>query len=143
MRLGVAIVVLVAIVGLGLHLSRSMMHNTAPGLDLSRSKATGQGLYVATITPEGGEPKIGPLHSWILAVTTPDGTPVDGASISIDGGMPDHDHGLPTAPRVTAQLGEGRYRIEGVKFSMPGRWVLTVTVDASAGKDETTFNLML
>ena len=86
---------------------------------------------------------MGPIHAWVLAVTTADGTPVEGASITVDGGMPDHDHGLPTAPRVTAELGEGRYRIDGVKFSMPGWWVLKVTVSGPRGADEATFNLML
>jgi len=57
--------------------------------------------------------------------------------------MPEHNHGLPTAPQVTAGLGEGRYRLEGVKFSMPGRWVLRIAVDGAQGKDEATFNLVL
>jgi len=142
-RSGIAIAVLVLLVGIGLYLSRSMTQDTGPDLDLSRSKATEQSFYVATITPEDGEPKVGPLHSWVLALTTADGTPVEGASVSVDGGMPNHNHGLPTAPRVTADLGEGRYRIEGVKFSMPGWWVLTVTVDGPQGADRATFNLML
>jgi len=142
-RVGVAVAVLVLIVALGLYLSRSMMQNPIGELDLSRSKPTAQGLYLTTITPEGGEPSVGPMHSWVVEVKTPDGRAVDGATISVDGGMPEHNHGLPTAPQVTAGLGEGRYRIEGVKFSMPGRWVLRIAVDGAQGKDEATFNLML
>jgi hypothetical protein len=57
--------------------------------------------------------------------------------------MPDHNHGLPTQPEVTDDLGNGRYRLEGVKFSMPGRWVLRLSVEAPAGADEVLFNLKL
>jgi hypothetical protein len=57
--------------------------------------------------------------------------------------MPDHDHGLPTAPRVTAELPGGRYRIEGVKFTMPGKWVLKFTITAAPGTDEASFDLTL
>jgi hypothetical protein len=142
MRTGLAVLVLVLLVAAGLTYSR-MAPQAVPELDLVRSKATAEDLYIATITPEEGEPTVGPLHSWVLAVTTADGTPVEGASISVDGGMPEHAHGLPTAPQVTAVLGEGRYRIEGVKFSMPGWWELKVTIAGPQGTDATTFNLML
>ncbi len=142
MRTGIAVLVLVLLVAAGLVYSR-MAPRAVPEPDLLRSKATAAELYIATITPEAGEPTVGPLHSWVLAVTTADGTPVEAATITVDGGMPEHDHGLPTAPEVTTALGEGRYRIEGVKFSMPGWWVLEVTIAGPKGTDTATFNLKL
>ena len=54
-----------------------------------------------------------------------------------------HDHGLPTAPRVTETLGEGDYLLEGMKFQMPGHWVVTLAIDAGEGDDSVTFELML
>ena len=39
--------------------------------------------------------------------------------------------------------GEGRYRIEGVKFSMSGWWELKFDISAPAGTDTVTFNLVL
>ena len=52
-------------------------------------------------------------------------------------------HGLPTSPKATASLGQGRYRIEGVKFNMTGLWELKLAITAPAGEDKVTFNLML
>ncbi|AMS41999.1 FixH family protein [Aminobacter aminovorans] len=115
----------------------------APGPDFARSKNSAKGLYALSIAPEAGEPRQGELHAWVVTVKTRQGAPVEGAAISVGGGMPEHAHGLPTSPEATAYLGDGRYRIEGVKFSMPGWWQLKLGVSAPAGADEATFNLVL
>jgi hypothetical protein len=115
----------------------------APGPDLARSKNSAKGLYALSIAPEAGEPRQGELHAWVVTVKTRQGAPVEGAAISVGGGMPEHAHGLPTSPEATAYLGDGRYRIEGMKFSMPGWWQLKLGVSAPAGADEATFNLVL
>jgi len=115
----------------------------APGPDLARTKNSAKGLYALSIAPEAGEPRQGELHAWVVTVKTRQGAPVEGAAISVGGGMPEHAHGLPTSPEATAYLGDGRYRIEGMKFSMPGWWQLKLGVSAPAGADEATFNLVL
>ncbi|MGE0501855.1 MAG: FixH family protein [Rhizobiaceae bacterium] len=112
-------------------------------LDLARSKATANGLYVAAVEPEVEPVQQGPLHAWIVTVTMPDGAAVEGAAIAVDGGMPQHGHGLPTAPAVAAYLGEGRYRIDGVRFNMAGWWELKLTITAPAGEDTAYFNILL
>jgi hypothetical protein len=112
-------------------------------LDLSRSKPTEKGVFVAAVEPEAGSFKQNEMHSWVLTLRNPDGTPVEDASIEVDGGMPDHNHGLPTSPEVTVHLGEGRYRVEGVKFNMGGWWVLRFAISSPAGADEAVFNLTL
>lgn len=71
------------------------------------------------------------------------GMPVEGATISVDGGMPQHGHGLPTTPRVTRALGEGAYQVEGLKFNMGGWWEVKFRIEAAAGVDSVTFNLAL
>jgi hypothetical protein len=78
-----------------------------------------------------------------VAITDAAGTPVDGATIQIDGGMPQHGHGLPTRPRVTRALGNGLYEIEGVRFNMGGWWEFTLAINAPSGSDIVTFNLAL
>ncbi|HAU23728.1 MAG TPA: Auxin-binding protein [Gammaproteobacteria bacterium] len=75
------------------------------------------------------------IHSWELALTGPDESPVTGAEIFVTGGMPDHDHGLPTLPIVTRETSPGRYLLEGVRFHMPGRWQLTVTINSPQGDE--------
>jgi hypothetical protein len=49
--------------------------------------------------------------------------------------MPDHDHGLPTLPVVTRETSPGRYLLEGVRFHMPGRWQLTLTITSPQGDE--------
>lgn len=141
-RYAAAALVVVLVAGGGI----MAMHGfSAPpaDLDLSRSKATEKGVFLASVEPEAGSFKQGEMHSWMLMLKKPDGTPVEDASIKVDGGMPDHNHGLPTSPQVTSHLGEGRYRVEGVKFNMGGWWVLRFAISAPTGADEAVFNLAL
>ncbi len=122
-----------------------MMIAMAPpsDLDLSRSRTTANGLFAVEIAPENTDFERNTMHSWIVTVKTLAGEPVEDAQIAVDGGMPQHGHGLPTAPQVTASLGEGRYRIEGVRFNMSGWWEFKLHVRAAAGEDDVTFNLSL
>ncbi|MEC9343219.1 MAG: FixH family protein [Pseudomonadota bacterium] len=98
------------------------------------------GLYRVTIRPEQSPAGVGPIHAWIANVTDADGKPVEGADIAIDGGMPGHGHGLPTAPAMTDVLAPGEYRIDGVKFSMTGAWELRLAIEAPAGADTAVFS---
>jgi hypothetical protein len=82
-------------------------------------------------------------HSWLLTVQTPDGAPVSAARITVDGGMPAHMHGLPTQPQVTAADASGAYRVEGVRFQMPGEWVITFTIQAGEVTDSVAFPFTL
>lgn len=138
----VAVVALVA-VALGAYLAMPSTAPMKPEIDQSRSRMTANGLYSAAIEPESPDIKQGELHSWILTVNMPDGEPVDDAKVAVGGGMPDHNHGLPTSPQMTEHLGDGRYRIEGVKFSMSGWWELRFDISSAAGSDTVTFNLVL
>jgi len=45
------------------------------------------------------------------------------ALAKVDANMPEHRHGMNYRPSITA-TGEGRYRVEGMLFHMPGRWRL-------------------
>lgn len=91
-----------------------------------------ENLLVSYSTP-AGPPEINRMHSWILHVETSDGVPVEGAKLTVTGGMPEHDHGLPTQPRVTEELGGGNYRLEGMRFHMSGYWEIEVTVVTPEG----------
>jgi hypothetical protein len=105
-------------------------------------RTSAQGRYVATLEP--AEPlKVRKLQSVQVTIADAAGQPLDGAAITIDGGMPEHGHGLPTRPRVTKQLGHGTYVIDGVRFNMGGWWEFKVAVEGKAGADTVTFNLAL
>ena len=83
------------------------------------------------------------IHGWRLRLTTADDTPIANANISVTGGMPDHDHGLPTRPESTGEVAPGVYSLEGVRFHMPGRWLLTfsIVVDGEADSAIVEFTL--
>ena len=65
------------------------------------------------------------------------------ATIAVDGGMPQHGHGLPTKPRVTKRLGNGEHVVDGMKFNMGGWWVVDFTIDANGQSDAIRFNMAL
>lgn len=96
-------------------------------MPFSAALADTAGLRVTYTTPEG-PPVINQIHTWILHVETAQGEPVNNARIEVVGGMPEHDHGLPTRPKVTEALGGGDYRLEGMRFHMQGRWEISVTI---------------
>lgn len=138
-----AVVVAVALIAVAAFAAMHLMTPPPAELDLSREKPSAQGIYVVSIEPDGEAVPQGALHAWIATVATPQGEPVTDARIAVGGGMPGHGHGLPTAPEVSGHLGEGRYRIEGVRFNMGGHWVLDLAISAPAGDDEVSFDLML
>ena len=127
----------------------AVVYLTAPqsaqlaGPDVSRTKKTDNGLYMVSFVPERGVVRQGELESWLLTLKTKTGASVERAAIAISGGMPQHNHGLPTSPQVTDYLGEGRYRIEGLKFTMSGWWQLRFAISSGAGSDTVLFNVVL
>lgn len=75
------------------------------------------------------------MHAWVLHLETAAGEPVTGATITVEGGMPAHDHGLPTEPRITGELGDGAYLLEGLRFHMNGAWEITIRLRAGDERD--------
>lgn len=99
--------------------------------------------FVGSWTSDPAVPPINMVHQWVLHIETPDGQPVEGASITVGGDMPAHGHGMPTQPEVTADLGGGDYRVEGMAFQMGGYWIIDVTVTAGGETDLIRFGLEL
>lgn len=86
---------------------------------------------------------INQIHSWLIHVNTQNGDPVDDAVIKVNGGMPEHNHGLPTSPQITRNLGNGEYLLEGMKFHMNGHWQITVSISHDDAEDAVTFDMAL
>lgn len=105
-------------------------------------RASVAGLYQATLEPEAPL-RVRAMQSVRLVVLGADGRAVERAEIVVDGGMPEHGHGLPTRPRVTRSLGAGAYEVEGVRFNMGGWWELKFEIAGVAGRDTVVFNLDL
>ncbi len=104
---------------------------------------TRSGYYRVSFESELEPIVINTMHAWVFQVTSPQGDPVSGALLTASGGMPEHNHGLPTAPRMTAELGDGRYRFEGFRFHMNGAWELTVTIDVDGRRDTVVITLTI
>lgn len=117
---------------------------TPPGdLDLSLRHASAQGRYLVQLEPPAATPALNQIHAWQVRLSAPDGRPVRDARIAVDGGMPQHGHGLPTRPQVTRQVADGTYLIEGMKFSMTGWWEIKLAIQAAGGSDSVTFNTVV
>ena len=114
-----------------------------PVPNLQEGVASEEGHFVGSWSSDPAVPPINMVHQWILHIATPDGQPVEGASITVGGDMPAHGHGMPTQPEVTADLGGGDYRVEGMAFQMGGYWIIDVTVTAGGETDLIRFGLEL
>ena len=113
--------------------------------DLNRSldRATEKGLFKVSVRSAEQPIPMNRIHRWTVTVTDAGGRPVPGASIRVDGGMPEHGHGLPTAPRAAPAGAPGRYVIHGMKFSMDGWWELKLAIAAGGRSDQVTYNIVL
>jgi hypothetical protein len=112
-------------------------------LDLSLKHTTADGKFVVTLQPPATPPAINQMHSWNVMVSTPGGLPVSQARIAVDGGMPQHGHGLATRPQVRPAADEGAYLLEGMKFSMTGWWEIKLAIQTPDGADKVTFNTVV
>lgn len=123
----------------------SLLACSAPptDLDLSLSHASVGRKFVVSVEPPAVPAAINQIHSWKVRVASPAGLPITQARIAVDGGMPQHGHGLPTQPQVTQELGEGLYLMEGMKFSMTGWWEIKLAIQTPAASDTVTFNTVV
>jgi hypothetical protein len=102
-----------------------------------------RGLFTVSYRSELRPIQINKLHAWVVHIETAAGRPLVGATIEVSGGMPMHNHGLPTRPRVTAELGGGDYRVDGMRFHMTGQWEITLRISADGKSDTVVIALNL
>ena len=138
---GAAGLVLLLLVAVGVLISS--MSFVPNDLDYSTTRLSEQGLYKVTYSAEINPVPINQMLKWTLHVEDAEGQLVENATITVDGDMPQHGHGLPTRPQVTRYLGNGDYLVEGLKFHMPGWWVVDFQIEAGGQQDQVRFNLLL
>ncbi len=117
-----------------LFITPSAQAQTVPDFELASADGLRLRIY-SQLTPL----QINRIHSWELELLDASGSAVDGATITVVGGMPDHDHGLPTNPQVTGTQTNGRYLLEGIRFHMQGRWLMQFNISSP----QTTTNIDL
>lgn len=93
-------------------------------------QVSSKALYQATLTC-AAPPGAGTFQECRLQVDSPQALPTD-LIIAVDGGMPSHGHGLPTAPQAVPTGKPGEFRIDGLKYSMTGEWVLGFWLHSNA-----------
>lgn len=126
---------------LALSLGFTATSSLASGVDASQVSNAGH--FHVTVAERPNPLVINRLHAWVLEIRYADGSPVEDAEVAVSGGMPEHNHGLPTAPRVDEHLGHGRYRLSGLRFHMSGRWEIRLSITSSRHRDSVTIPLEL
>lgn len=106
------------------------------------SQASTKNLYQANMDCET-MPEAGPFQDCTISFTDLSGNAINPEQTLIDGGMPLHGHGLPTAPVLTALDKAGTYRIDGLKYNMPGAWLLGFKIKAAQGEDKIIFDFVV
>ncbi len=81
------------------------------------------------------------MHHWHIRLATRQGKVISGARIEVSGKTLDHDHSLPTSPKVDEENERGHYLLEGVKFDRQGRWQLKLNISTQVGHDTALFNI--
>jgi len=120
----------------------AMLHAPPPkDLDYSTMKMTANDVFNVMYKSVGGHIRINRIHSWELTIKDAAGQAVNDAEVTVVGDMPEHGHGLPTQPEITKIGAGGLYRVDGIKFTMPGWWVVTISVMADGVHDSVSFNL--
>ena len=116
---------------------------TITATDLASSKLSDNKHFIVTYTSRLEPIEINNLHTWIIHIKDMNNKDVVDAKLTVIGGMPEHNHGLPTQPKITKNLGDGCYLLEGMKFHMMGWWTVTISITNKKASDAVTFNLKL
>jgi hypothetical protein len=83
--------------------------------------------YMVAFRPEPMRIEVGEPFSLLFNICTKNDKPAE--LVAIDAQMPEHKHGMNYRPTIVS-LGNGRYRVDGMVFHMPGRWELAIDVRA-------------
>ena len=116
---------------------------SAPVISFSPTQTSDEKKFIVSIRPHTEPAPINRIHSWRITLTTLGGVPVTKATFYVGGGMPEHGHGFPTRPVVSEEPTPGTYLLEGMKFSMHGRWEIKFAIQSGAESDIVTFNTMV
>lgn len=111
-------------------------------LDLGRG--TGwvvfSGHYMIAFRPDPVQIEVGQPFSLLFNVCTRSNSPAE--LVAVDAAMPEHKHSMNYRPTILAGR-DGRYRVDGLIFHMPGRWELSIDVRAGEESERLTHDFIL
>lgn len=90
--------------------------------------------------PEPMRIEVGQPFSLLFNVCTRKDNPAE--LVAIDAHMPEHRHGMNYRPTIVP-AGDGRFRVEGLVFHMPGRWELDIDVRAGSETERLTHEIIV
>jgi hypothetical protein len=96
--------------------------------------------YLIAFRPEPLQLEVGQPFSLLLNVCTKSDRPAE--LVAVDAQMPEHRHGMNYRPTIVAGV-DGRYRVDGLVFHMPGRWELSIDVRAGEESERLTHDFIL
>ena len=96
--------------------------------------------YLVAFRPEPLRIEVGQPFSLLFNVCAKSNTP--GELLAVDAQMPDHKHGMNYRPTIVPG-GDGRYRVDGLVFHMPGHWELSIDVRAGEESERLTHDFIL
>lgn len=99
--------------------------------------------FNVSLSPQKKSYEIGGFHNWVATIQNNSGEGISDLNIVVSGGMKAHGHGLPSKPIVNQYLGDGRYLIEGMMFSMSGDWTLIISMENQVINDVAQFEIQL
>ncbi len=90
------------------------------------------------------------MNQWTIALRDSSGQPVTGATLTapamvsghLNPYMPDHQHGPPVPPQVTANS-DGTFTVSNLDFFMGGLWQVTLDAQSGSVSDSTTFSFCI
>ena len=96
--------------------------------------------YLIAFRPEPLRIEVGQPFSLLFNVCAKSGSP--GELLAVDAQMPDHKHGMNYRPTIVPG-GDGRYRVDGMVFHMPGHWELSIDVRAGEESERLTHDFIV
>lgn len=106
------------------------------------SLPTAQALYRVTLHPPL-EIGINRYQTWGIFIEDATGKALDQAVVDLRADMPAHGHGLLAQPRIVPGRAPGRYRVEGLRFHMPGYWEIRIQVNQGGKADALLLPVLL
>ena len=101
------------------------------------------GKFIVRVNGIARPERLNHLHGFDLALATAGGKPVSGASIGLTGRRRETNSPLPTLPQVSVMPGAGHYRVEGLRFHMPGEWQLIFAIGDGAIRDRAVLDIVV
>ena len=118
----------------------SFAGSAAPEVALVNDVPSHEGRYVATLAPAKASAWDGSA-GWTISLHDTNGEPVEGAALAVEGWMPEGRD--TTAQRAgAAELGDGRYHVDGIALGASGWWNVKLAI-AGAAADSLAFNVVL